>query len=334
MFCKTFASFLTVVILAGCQSEPPSTNITTVFAANVMTIDYRIIIGESLNQEQKKLAESIIHQSFSDIDNTYNKWNPSSEISHLNHLKAKETAPITPALEKFLEQIQQIVEISENRFDPTIEPLQNLWKDKLSHGTKPSQTEIETVMPAVGWDKVHFSNGIFYKDHDQTSLDLGGIAKGLCVDMLVERLNAAGFKNVYVEWGGEIRASGKHPDDRFWNIYISRLNDTDPEHAIAHIGLEDQAIATSGDYLQNWTIQENGNAVTYFHILNPKTGTPLIATPYTIASASVLAPSCTLADGLATVAMMFPTTTEASEWLESVKQKYPSIEFWLVVRNQ
>ena len=36
-----------------------------------------------------------------------------------------------------------------------------------------------------------------------------GIAKGWCVDAIVETLNAAGFPDVYVDWGSDIRASGQ-----------------------------------------------------------------------------------------------------------------------------
>lgn len=322
---KPFLFFL-FLILTGCQNQPK----ITVFTGNAMTIDYRIIVGENLNEEQKKLAESIIKSTFSEIDRVYNKWNPNSEISALNRTQANISSPISPELEKFLQTTEEIVIISSGRFDPTIEPLQQLWKTKLAQGTVPSDEEINAILPAIGWNKIHFGNDTFSKDYDLASLDLGGIAKGLCVDLQVEHLNEAGFHDVYVEWGGEIRGSGKHPDNRPWNIFISYLGDRDPNHAIAHVSLNNQAIATSGDYLQQWTANDG---TTYFHILDPTTGKPLVMTGNNIASASVLAPNCALADGLATVAMMFPSIEEASAWLERVKMRYPTIQYWLVTRK-
>lgn len=331
---KAWHLIMSAFLLAGCQSEPIKPPVvTTTFSANAMTIDYRIIIGQSLTDVQRAMAESIIQQTFSEINATFNKWNPDSEISKLNRLKSNEISKISPELEQFLMKTEQIVALSDQRFDPTIEPLQQLWKDKLKQGDTPTEHEIDSIMPAIGWDKIHFANGKFYKDHDLSSLDLGGIAKGLCVDWLVERLNAVGFNHLFVEWGGEIRASGRHPNDRAWNIYISQLADTDPDHAITHVHLNDQAIATSGDYLQNWTVKEGDKLVTYFHILNPSTGKPLIATEKSIASASILAPNCSMADGIATVAMMFPSVDEAVVWLESIKAQHPSIQYWLVTRS-
>lgn len=330
-------SLFFLIILTACQSSPSTPqHKTTLFTANVMTIDYRILIGDEVTAEKKKKIEKIINTTFAEINDIYNKWNPNSELSKLNRLKASVASPISPELEQFLYQTQKIVEISDGLFDPTIEPMQQLWKEKLAAGQTPSEPELEAIVPAIGWNRIHFGNGSFYKDHDLTSLDLGGIAKGYCVDLLVERLNGAGFPNVFVEWGGEIRTSGEHPDHRPWTIFISRLGDPDPEHAIAKLSLINQAIATSGDYLQQWSISADlsKKPVTYFHIFDPRTHRPLQATDTSVASASVVAPTCMLADGLATVAMMFPTITEAQAWAEKVKAQHPEIEFWLVTREK
>lgn len=322
-----------LLLLVSCQTDHSTVPHTTTFTDTVMTINYRIVIGMPLSQVQQQSIQQIISSTFSEIDAIYNKWNPNSELSKLNRLKAKQTVTLSPLLARFLQQVQQIVTISEGRFDPTIEPLQQLWKQKLQQGIEPTNEEIASITPAIGWDKVHFDDGIFYKDHDLTSLDLGGIAKGYCVDLLVERLNAAGYPNLFVDWGGEIRTSGKHPDNRPWHIFISRLGDTDPTHAIAQLDLIDQAIATSGDYIQNWTVAGN-NPTTYFHIFDPKTARPIMMSDSSIASASVLAPTCLLADGLATAAMMFPSIAEATLWTEKVTSQMPDVQFWLLSRSQ
>ena len=171
----------------------------------------------------------------------------------------------------------RMTELSEGRFDPTIEPLQKLWKEHLAQGTVPSKPQIDALLPAIGWNKIHLSKGKICKDHDLTSLDLGGIAKGYCVDLLVERLNANGYPSIFVEWGGEIRTSGQHPDNRPWTIFISRFGNPDPEKALAILTLRNQAIATSGDYIQQWKVQKEntGEEAVYFHIIDPLTGQPL-----------------------------------------------------------
>ncbi len=321
------------IVLTGCQNkeEPSPPAQTTLFSSNVMTIDYRIIIGEALSLEKKKSIDAIVQSTFEFINLIYNKWNPDSELSRLNRLQAGVFATISPDLEQFLWETQQIVELSGGRFDPTIEPLQRLWKEKLASGQAPSNAEINAILPAIGWNKIHFGDGLFYKEHHLTMLDLSGIAKGYCVDLLVERLNAAGYPNVYVEWGGEIRASGHHPNNRPWQVFISRLGDANPNTAVSHVGLINQAIATSGDYLQNWSLGQEDPK--YFHIFDPQTGYPLTITDKSIASASVLAPTCAFADGLATALMTFPSVEAAESWASAVRETFPATEFWIISRN-
>ena len=194
---------------------------------------------------------------------------------------------------------------------------------------EPSEEEIQTILPAIGWDRVHLDAGLFSKDHDLTSLDLGGIAKGYCVDLLIERLQEAGYRHLFVEWGGEVRAAGRHPQNRPWKIFISRLGDHNPDHAVAQLDLCDQAIATSGDYMQFWRV---GDKV-YCHIIDPKTHRPLLCSQTSIASSSVLASTCTFADGIAKVGMMFPTLAEAQQWAEEIRAEYPETRFWFMTRD-
>ena len=293
-----------------------------------MTIDYRISIGSALSTQEIRSAQGIIDQTFEEVNAIYNKWNPQSELSQLNKAKAGEKIFISPQMEKLLTLTDEIVTLTEGRFDPTIEPLQHLWKSYLTMRQVPSKEEIHKISSAIGWNKIHFHEGVFYKDHEATSLDLGGIAKGFCVDLILERLNEAGYPNVFVEWGGEIRASGQHSDQRPWKIFISGLGSKDLDHAIDTLTLNNQAIATSGDYLQNWQLENEH----YFHILDPKTLYPLKIEENSIASASVLANSCALADGLATGMMMFPSVNEAKAWADKLKESHPELSFWIISR--
>lgn len=332
--------FYVLIFLFGCSNENHLVEIrsdnTTHFSGQAMTIDYHIIIGKPLDNKEISKITQLVKETFQEVDSVYNKWNPNSELSYLNHLKAGIEAYLSPALETFLKQTQTIVELSEGRFDPTIEPLQRLWKTKLQKGIEPTPLEIASIAPAIGWDKIHFGNGKFSKTHDLTEIDLGGIAKGFCVDLISDKLYSKGFADTYVEWGGEIRCRGKHPNNRSWTVFISRLGNTDPSQAIATLFLDNKSLATSGDYLQNWTIHpplSSDRSIIFFHIFDPKTLRPLESSHTSLASASVAASSCAFADGLATTAMMFSSLTEAEAWANKIKEQFPEISFWLISRE-
>ncbi len=319
---------LLATILFSCSSHEEEKNPLT-FTGLAMTIPYRILVGSPVLENHRNEVEQIIAQTFAEIDETYNKWNPLSELSQLNSAKAKEKIYLSKEMNEFLQRVKTIVVMTEGRYDPTIECIQTVWRKYLPLHQEPPHEELAAILPALGWHNVHIDNGLFYKDNDATQLDLSGIAKGYAVDLLIERLSAAGYPNTFVEWGGEVRAQGLHPKDRPWNIYISRFEDADPTHAIAYISLTNQAIATSGDYNQNWRVGKTR----YCHIYNPKSGRPYPITDTSIASASVVAKNCFLADALATAALTFSNLTQAQVWADSVTKNHPDVAIWLMART-
>jgi thiamine biosynthesis lipoprotein len=225
---------LMVVMLSSCSSSSPKAPLSH-FAQNVMTIDYHITVGDPLTISQREQVQQIIEATFQEVDVIYNKWNPHSELSQLNAFPAHTPFSLSPQLNQFLLRVDALVRLSKGRFDPTIEPMQQLWKTKLEQGQCPTTQEIEALKPCIGWETLHIAHGVVYKNDGRTQLDLGGVAKGYCVDLLIERLHQIGLNSLYVEWGGEIRTLGFHPSQRPWRVFISRLANPDPAQALAQI---------------------------------------------------------------------------------------------------
>lgn len=265
----------------------------TEVAGTEMTMPYRILFSGGSREE----VQAIARLTFDEVDAIFNDWNPGSEISKLNQLEAHQVVRLSPKMSAFLGRVGRLVALTDGLFDPTIRPVHQLWKTKLTQGTVPSNEELEELRQAVGWEKIRTAGGFFCKEHSATELDLGGVAKGHCVDLLVERLGQAGYENVYVSWSGEVRASGRHPRGRAWTVAVRLPGERRPATTLT---LEDAAVATSGDYLQNWEVE----GVTYTHVIDPRTLRPLVVTAGSTASATVTAESCMEADALATAAML------------------------------
>jgi len=326
-------TLVSLLFLFGCDSLRSKRELTH-FSQQVMTIDYHISVGDSLSGDKKKQIQQTIDATFQEIDAIYNKWNPHSELSVLNRLPAKTPCSLSPQLYEFLQRLDIFVQLSGGRFDPTIEPLQQLWTSRMEKGRLPSLSEIEVLRPCIGWHTLHFADGMFYKDDSRTQLDLGGVAKGLAVDLLLERLHRIGLNHLYVEWGGEIRTLGFHPSKRPWHVYISRLANADPAQAIAHLNLTDHALATSGDYFQCWkVVTEQGEEKIFCHIFNPLTLRPIELRAGSVASASLLALDCVMADALAKVLMLFDSAVEAEGWLKNLQKEYPYLAAWVATRE-
>ena len=128
------------------------------------------------------------------------------------------------------------------------------------------------------------------------TINLSAIAKGYAVDRVAAALRARGLPDHLVEVGGEIRAGGRNAAGQPWKVGI--------EEPIVHarrvgsvVLLRDQALATSGDY-RNFFFHDGKK---YSHTIDPRTGWPV---QHALASVSVLAESCMLADGWATALMV------------------------------
>ena len=121
-----------------------------------MTIPYRILIGEPLSLKDKENITQIIANTFDEVDRVYNKWNLQSEISQLNELKAGVRISISNEMEALLTLTDEIVKLTDYKFDPTIEPLQALWKRYLNENKTPPNEEIQLIAKCVGWNNIHF----------------------------------------------------------------------------------------------------------------------------------------------------------------------------------
>ncbi len=282
---------LLLIVLASCSQKHP-----TRFEGCAMTIPYCIQLGDPVEEEQ---IQQIILDTFAEMNEIYNNWNPHSEVSQLRTLSAHQQVKLSDELAGFLAFVDTIVRQTEGRFDPTVEPLHLLWKENLREGHLPNSSAVTALQPSTGWSHLHLEGITFWKDDALTSLDLCGVAKGHAVDLLVERLAEAGYTSIYVEWGGEIRTQGQHPSGRPWRVAI---------YGSKNIDLSDVAIATSGSYLQNWIV----DGESYTHIIDPQTGSPLKNSPIT--SVTVLAPTCAEADAYATALMLFPSIESAEVW--------------------
>lgn len=122
-------------------------------------------------------------------------------------------------------------------------------------------------------------------------LDLGGVAKGLAVDLAAREL--APFEHYAIDAGGDVFVAGRNVDDEPWAIGIRHPRS--PGTLAETVRVSDAAVCTSGDYERRQPGANDGH-----HILDPRTRASVAG----VASVSVRAPRAIVADALATAAFV------------------------------
>ena len=139
-------------------------------------------------------------------------------------------------------------------------------------------------------------------------IDLGGIGKEYAVDRCVQIARNKTRESVLVNFGGDLAVTIARKNNAFWSV--GRLV-TGSDEASSMFQLYRGAIATSGD-AHRFLLKDG---IRYSHILNPKTGWPVIDAPHTV---SVLAATCVEAGMLSTLAMLHGAQAEAFLKLQDV----------------
>ena len=137
------------------------------------------------------------------------------------------------------------------------------------------------------------------KKNQRAKLDLNAIAKGYGVDVVFDFLRSMGFKNIFVEIGGEVRFSGYNIRNKNWSVGLENPPSNQLEKQIPFFGvlkMDEYAIATSANY-RNF-VDLDGTILG--HTINPKSGFPIQSD---VLSVTVISKTCIEADGWATALM-------------------------------
>ena len=223
-----------------------------------------------------------VDQTLSAIDLSMSTWKDESELSQLNRA-GSEPFPVSEALGDVLELSLGVWSSSMGAFDPTVGPLVDLWGFGAKGRELPEPTEEQLQAVVLGFDGVALTPEGVVKADPAIRIDLSAVAKGFAVDVLAERI-AARYPDFLVEIGGEVRVGGTKGGEP-WTLGIEN-----PAGGVwTQVQLLDAALATSGDYRN----VVNGKS----HTIDPRTRRPVT---HQLASVSVVADTCALADAWAT----------------------------------
>ena len=188
-------------------------------------------------------ATNIIFSYFSHIDDVFNTFHPTSEMSRIN----KHNIPRS----LWSKEVQEVIELCK-------------------------KTKKET-------------NGYFQYENRDT-IDPLGIVKGWAVKRAADMLLSRGYRNFYIEAGGDMQIQGRNHEGNYWKVGIRNPFNTKEVVKVLH--LTDCGVATSGTYFR-------GDHILYPHTLRKNVEK--------VASLTVIAENVLEADRFATAAFAMGT---------------------------
>lgn len=247
----------------------------------------------TMDEPTARRASDAAFTRVAQLDDALSDYDPESELMRLCDRAGEGPVAVSDDLYRCLSRALDIARDSDGAFDPTVNPVNRLWRRARRDRKLPDPDLIAKARKLVGYQNVRLNADKRTVEllKPGMKLDLGGIAKGFAAQEAQAVLKAHGIQHAMVAAAGDIVVTGPPPGQDGWRIGIAPLDDPDapPERLLS---LQNTAISTAGD-AERFVIIDGKR---YGHILDPRTGESLIRH----ASVTVVAPDGATADGLDT----------------------------------
>lgn len=283
---------IVVALAAGSCGRPPDSSDFEFLAFGTIVI---INIAGTPDDAAFEASEQV-RLLFDDLHREWHAWEGGELAAFNARLIESGEATASRALIEEIQRALSYAELSGQRFHPGVAMLVREWgfAGGLPPIEPPSAEAISAhrkVIPDTSDIVIEMnSQGATLRSPGPGwAIDLGGIAKGVAVDLAIQRLRSMSIENAIVNAGGDLRAIGSN-GGRPWRVGI---RDPRSDGIIGWIETDgDDSVFTSGDY-ERFFFHDGQR---YHHILDPATGLPALGSM----SVTVVADDGGLADAAAT----------------------------------
>jgi thiamine biosynthesis lipoprotein len=222
-----------------------------------------VMDGSPAGRGRAGTAWTVTLDEFAAAEAALSRFRDTSEVTRLDRAALSGRAMhVSPRLRRAVVACDRARRVTEGRFDPRVIGQLDAW------GYPGAALPDEAPMDHLGAPEriVAGLEGSRVRLH--RPLDLGGIGKGLAVRWAADRVRSLGIDRFLLDAGGDIAARGASPEGGPWMVGIE-----DPaggEDALAVVGLEDGAIATSSVRRGRWEADGRPR----HHLVDPATGEP------------------------------------------------------------
>ena len=289
-------SFVTLLALPACtRNNEPQNARSTHWYTQSRQLYYGIPVRVSFYPKNDALAAKV-WRYLERIDDTFNDYKESSEISSINSNREKSVVDISPQLAHAFSLAHEVYQITNGAFDITIGPVRDLWKTAAGTGRRPTTKEISSRLESCGLDHTSITKKTLTVSSPRLKFDFGGIIKGIAVDQAIAILKKDGVQAAMIQIGGETAVFGNSPRGKSYAIGIQNPVDLTQLWTTVHDLGQGLSISTSGNYRNPITI----GGKEFYHIIDPRNGIPVDSHVLSVSVVFPITGKNWLADGLAT----------------------------------
>lgn len=262
---------------------------------SIPMMDTIVTIEAPASPEHPRMAfrEEVIERAlgwFAAVEQRCTRFNSHSELMQLTAQTGR-PVPVSDLLFEAVRFALAVAEETGGAFDPTVGfSMQARGFDREYSTRQNSGVTIHPDEPASYRDVQLDPDRKTITLRRPLILDLGAVAKGFAIDLAARELRD--LDNFSIDAGGDLYLAGCNANGRPWSIGI-RHPRLDGE-LFDVLSVSGRAVCTSGDYERRLHNQEE------HHIVDPRSG----ASPKSVASVTVIAPTAMLADAVATAAFV------------------------------
>jgi FAD:protein FMN transferase len=267
-----------------------TTATSAVHSASLVAMD-TIVTAKVVTDRPEAEVRRTLEQAlgwFGEVERVCSRFDPNSELFRLSS-QTGVAVQVSGLLFEAVGFALEVARLSGGAFDPTVGHAQARRGFDRNYATGERLSRAESS--DASWRDV-----ILDEQRGTISLrrplllDLGGVAKGLAIDLAAQDLDRLGAFSI--DAGGDLYVKGGNELGDPWRIGIEHPRQPG---LIATLALREGAVCTSGDYQRRQPGQTDEH-----HLLDPHTG----RSPRRAISCTVVAPTAMAADALSTAAFV------------------------------
>lgn len=262
---------------APADSEPKKNE--ALFTEYFDTVSRLIVYTDDM--EEFNAWEDLLERRLSELDQKFNIYDDSEgSINNLKDLNDKAGVAAVSLDKETLDLLDLGIEAeqqTEGKINIMLGAVTKLWNEARQYSlANPDDAwipEAEALKAAAAHCDINDllldrSAGTAIITDPEASVDVGAIAKGYALDLIVKDLKAAGAENFLLDLGGNIYAGGINTlKNSKWSVGVKNPDQDEGIGVIEILSVQDMTVTTSGSYERSYKYEGKD----YHHIINPAT---------------------------------------------------------------